>query len=147
MDRPLKLFSPTFECDKQPSSIKRRPETAFGPASIEINDAKGNLFQAPPSAEQKFPSFHEVLGPILTGFPPLSPPHPAISTPKSLFSRTAFRQHPHRGRIGSRRSQLKLQVVVPEDNLCNCVHPRGWTRSLPYGVEGICERIRSPCCR
>jgi Trehalose receptor len=73
MDRSLKLFTITkvsdqsaFESDKQLSSIEHRPEKGSNPAAIEINGAEGKLSKA--SAQQKFLSFHEALGPVLTGF-------------------------------------------------------------------------------
>lgn len=69
MDKPLKLFANSSlkrneVDDKQISQIADHPPQQRE-RNIKINDAEKYPFKA--VEQQKFPSFHKVLGPALTG--------------------------------------------------------------------------------
>jgi hypothetical protein len=79
MVKELKFFTPllkSFRALKNKPTFRKNDDDQFhqpkaGQDKIKINDLEKYLFKA--FERQKFPSFHEVLGPALTGFRPVIP--------------------------------------------------------------------------
>lgn len=67
MDRPLKLFdvsASVYDDKRQANKIEGHKRLRSGKGK---SDELENPISKSPESLQKFPSFHEVLGPILTG--------------------------------------------------------------------------------